>query len=340
MNKKIEKTFFLIILIFIIIFGQNIFFSKGPNKEVKVTIKQGDSVSDIGNKLKEKGLINNSLLFKIYIFGSGNRPNLQAGNYIFNASKPPYKIAQKIIKGETEKVILTIPEGWNLRDIAWYFENNGLFQAEEFFELAGLPAKDLSKTNYPKPQKFDHSFLDKKPENISLEGFIFPDTYELERNFQLKDFINKSLINFDQKLTSDLKKEIKRKQRNIFEIITMASLIEREVSKKEDKKIVSGILWKRLNNKVPLQVDATLLYITGKKSEILKKDKEINSLYNTYKYRGLPLGPICNPGLESIIAAIYPEESDFWYYLSTPKGETMFNKTLQEHNIDKLKYLK
>jgi len=118
-------------------------------------------------------------------------------------------------------------------------------------------------------------------------------------------------------------------------------LLEKEVKDFEEKKIVAGILWKRMENKIGLQVDATITYITGKKSvKVSKQETEIDSLYNTYKYRGLPLGPISNPGLESIEAAIYPQNSDYWYYLSTPEGETIFSKTLEEHNIAKAKYLK
>jgi len=105
--------------------------------------------------------------------------------------------------------------------------------------------------------------------------------------------------------------------------------------------LVSGILWKRLENNMPLQVDATISYITGKKTtKISKEETQIDSPYNTYKYLGLPLGPICNPGLESIKAALYPEISQYWYYLSTPEGETIFSKTLEEHNVAKAKYLK
>jgi len=105
--------------------------------------------------------------------------------------------------------------------------------------------------------------------------------------------------------------------------------------------LVSGILWERLKNKIPLQVDATITYITGKNDiKVSVEETKIDSPYNTYKYLGLPKGPICNPGLESILAAIYPKKSEYWYYLSTPEGETIFSKTLEEHNIAKAKYLK
>ena len=121
----------------------------------------------------------------------------------------------------------------------------------------------------------------------------------------------------------------------------MASLIEKEVIGKEDKEIVSGILWKRLKIGMPLQIDATIVYITGKKTtEISREETKIDSPYNTYRYLGLPPGPICNPGLESIITAVYPKISDNWYYLSSPEGETYFSKNLEEHNIKKVRYLK
>jgi UPF0755 protein len=139
----------------------------------------------------------------------------------------------------------------------------------------------------------------------------------------------------------EIKEEIERQGKSIFDIITMASLLEKEVRTEEDKKIVAGILWKRMEIGMPLQVDATIAYITGKNStRISKEETKIDSPYNTYKYKGLPLGPICNPGFESIFASLYYEDSDYLYYLSTPEGETIFSKTLEEHNIAKGKYLK
>jgi len=148
------------------------------------------------------------------------------------------------------------------------------------------------------------------------------------------------LNNFNKKITSDLREEIEKQNKTIFEIITMASLLEKRCGAKKIK-IVSGILWKRINHNIPLQVDATIVYITSKQTiKIPKEDLEIDSPYNTYKFRGLPIAPICNPGLESIKAAIYPEDSDYFYYLSTLEGKTIFSKTLKEHNIAKARYLK
>ena len=185
------------------------------------------------------------------------------------------------------------------------------------------------------------------PKNLSLEGYLFPDTYYFRKEEGgdgkegIKNFVKLMLTNFDKKLTPALRTEIERQKKSIFEIVTTSSLIEKEVRTFDDKKIVSGILRKRLKTGIPLQIDATIVFITGKKTtEISIEETKIDSPYNTYKYKGLPLGPIANPGIESIIAALYPESSEYWYYLSAPDGKTIFSRTLEEHNIAKFKYLK
>ncbi len=307
-------------------------------------VESGWSLFDTSEALKRNGLIKSKELFNICVLFSGNQKGLQAGTYNLNFSMSIAGVAQKIIKGETIKQEITIPEGWNLRDIGWYFENRGMFQAEELFELVGFPAIDYSKTSdLPEPKDFssDYNFLTTKPQNLSLEGYLFPDTYEIEKDSSLEVIVRKMLLNFDIKLNQGLRVEIEKQRKTIFDIIVMASLLEKEVRGIEDKKIVSGILWKRLENYFPLQVDATIAYITSKKTtQISITETKTESPYNTYKYLGLPVGPICNPGIESIEAAIYPESNKYWYYLSTPEGETIFSKTLLEHNIAKAKYLK
>ena len=340
-NNKV-KIFFVVLIIFLTI--QGLFLPK-DFQEIEHNvffIEKGQSVFQISEELKEAKLIRSSFLFNFYVFASGNRSNLKAGQYSFSQNMNTFEIIQKIINGKTAREIITIPEGWNLRDIAWFFENKGLFQAEEILEITGLPAIDYSVTNDVLDlvafQEYD--FYQDKLSSVSLEGYIFPDTYELEKDFSVEDFIKKALDNFEKKIDNNLRQEIKDQDKTIFEIITMASLIEREAKIKSDKEIISGILWKRAGIGMPLQVDATILYFTGKTTTyILKEDLEANSSYNTYKNRGLPLGPICNPGMESILASINPESSDYWYYLSTLQGEIIFSKTLEEHNIAKAKYL-
>ena len=155
------------------------------------------------------------------------------------------------------------------------------------------------------------------------------------------EIAEKMLLNFDKKLTPQIRTEVQVRGKTVFEVVTMASLLEKEVRSKEDKELAAGVLWKRLEHGIFLQVDATVAYITDKSgTQISRADLEIDSPYNTYVYAGLPLGPISNPGMESILAALYPKENEFWYYLATPKGETLFSRTLEEHNLKKVKYLK
>jgi len=266
-------------------------------------IKKGESLFQIAENLEKEGLIKNKFLFDLYIFIKGAQRKLQAGEYSLTSSESINRIAEKIISGYIAKIVVTIPEGWTQKQI------------EEMIRLK-LPGENL-------------------------EGFLFPDTYQFPLRVSGEEVVKKMRDNFDKKLTPDLKKEIQRQGKTISEIITMASLIEKEVSKNEDKELVSGILWKRLKNNIPLQVDATITYITGKRTtKISKEETQIDSPYNTYKYLGFPPGPICNPGIDSIKAAIYPKNSEYWYYLSTPEGKTIFSKTLEEHNIAKEKYLR
>ena len=311
-----KYLFFSILFLIIVITGfvLAIYLPKAPlsEKQVIFEIEKGEGSKDIAVNLEKEGLINWGPIFRLYVLLTKVSGKLQAGNYSLSPSMSIPEIAEKIAKGDVIKEEITIIEGWNLRDIGWYFENKGMFQAEEFYD-----------------------------EMAELEGYLFPDTYQIIKNATLEEIVKKMTDNFDEKLQQELKDEIEKQGKTIFGIITMASLIEKEVRTKEDKELVSGILWKRLESGVPLQVDATIVYITKNKTvKISKQDTEIDSPYNTYKYAGLPIGPICNPGLESIKAAIYPKTSSYWYYLSTPEGETIFSRTLEEHNIAKAKYLK
>jgi len=342
--------YFLIILLIIFLAGffvwRGIYLPQDSDstEEIAFLVKKGEGAKEISVNLKEQGLIKYNSLFRVYVLVKGVAGELKAGEYELSPAMTTPEIVNKLASGEVIKKIITIIEGWNLRDIGWYFENKGMFMAEELFELAGFPLIDYSETtDLPPPKDFsqEFDFLEDKPENLGLEGYLFPDTYEISSEDGIEDIVRKILTNFDKKLTLELKEKITSQGKSIFEIITTASLLEKEVKTFKDKKIVSGILEKRLKNGIPLQVDATIIYITGKKTtRISKKETEIDSPYNTYRYRDLPLGPISNPGIESIMAAIYPEDSPYLYYLSTTEGETIFSGTLEEHNIAKAKYLK
>ena len=171
--------------------------------------------------------------------------------------------------------------------------------------------------------KEKYSFLKDKPVFVGLEGYLYPDTYEVLLD---EAIVYQALSNFDEKLTDDLRAEIEKQERTIFDVIILASIIEKEVIDYEDKEIVSGILLKRLKHNMLLEVDSTALY-------------PFSQNYDTYIVSGFPPSPICNPSISSIKAAIYPKETDYFFYLSAKNGETIFSRNFNEHIINKFKYL-
>ena len=305
MKKKIIFSTIFILFFGLFFLWQGIYLPKSSAlvEEKLFLVEKGQSLFQIGENLEKEGLIKNKFFFDFYLFLKEAQKKLQAGEYLISPSESIAEVAKKIISGDTARISVTIPEGFTVKQI------------EEKLNLK-LPGENL-------------------------EGFLFPDTYQFPLMVSGEEVVKKMRDNFEKKLTPDLREEIERQGKTIFEIVTLASLIEKEVKTKEDRELVSGILWKRLKNNILLQVDATITYLTGKKTtKIPMEDLQIDSPYNTYKYKGLPLGPICNPGLDSIKAAIYPKNSEYWYYLSTLEGATIFSKTLEEHNIAQAKYLK
>lgn len=308
------------------------------NKEVEISPGLGSR--KIGQLLKREGVIRSKWIFVFYATLWNEASDLKPGTYVFSERDSLYTVEKTLFLGGKNEISAVIPEGWDSKDIAVYLNNQKIVDQKKFLELAG---GTLS-------QDYDnrHDFLQDRPSGASLEGYLFPDTYRLAKGTNSREIISKFLANFDRKLTPELRREIAKQKKTIFETITMASLIEKEVVSEDDRALVSGILWKRLQEGMPLQVDATLVYVKSRlydtkdknSQRISDEDKKTDSPYNTYKYPGLPQGPIANPGLSSLKAAVYPKESVYYYYLSAPDGQTVFSRTLEEHNLAKAKYLK
>jgi len=330
-----------ILLIVFLIFGFGIFIWQGIylpkislTGEKLFLVEKGQNVFQIAENLEKEGLIKNRFFFDFYVLANGNQRNLQAGEYSLSPSLNLVEITKKIVSGDVVKLEVAIPEGFTIDQIEE--------RLNEKANLWGNASGQIKIKNFKiRDFKDDYDFLETAPPNFNLQGFLFPATYQFSPRVSAEEVIRKMLEKFDKELTPDLREKIKRQEKSIFEIVIMASLLEKEVQTEEDKELVSGILWKRLENDIPLQVDATITYITGKRTtKISKEETQIDSPYNTYKYLGLPIGPICNPGLDSIKAAMYPEESEYWYYLSIPGGKTIFSETLEKHNLVKREYLK
>lgn len=320
LKKKGIIFFGLLIAIVAIFIYTNLFWplnAAASNIRIDFTVNKGDTANDVSLALKNARVIKNSRLFVYYVYFLGKQDDLQAGQYELSPAMNIVGIARRITKGDIKTHTIKIIEGWNIKDIAAYLEDIGICKKEEFLELTN---KNYSET---------FSFLSDKPKTADLEGYIFPDSYLIRPGTEVEDILIKVLMNLDKQLTPDLRAEIVKQKKSVFEIITMASLIEREVKSLKDKKIVSGILWKRMKIGMPLQVDATVAYILDRVPTI--EDLKIESPYNTYTNYGLPKGPIANPGIDSIIAAIYPTKTDHLYYISSPSGKTIFSKTFKDH---------
>ena len=332
------SCFFLLVSTLLV---SHVFFYQENFEGVKrIEIERGFGSRRIGELLKKERIINSKWLFIGYVSATGNASLLKPGIYEFRPTTIP-EIVRMLVRGEQENTVV-IPEGWDIRDIGAHLEKSGIVSKKEFTSFAGstpIPALAAAFT-----------FLREIPSGNGLDGYLFPDSYRIFRTTSAEEFVIKMLENFDTKLSLTMREEIRHQEKSLFRTITMASLIEKEVRSDEDRALVSGILWKRLKIGMPLQVDASITYIKNLKSSIRNQGKDngkitiedtkIDSPYNTYKYQGLPTGPIGNPGLSAIRAAIYPKTSPYLYYLSAPDGRTIFSRTLDEHNAAKAKYLR
>jgi UPF0755 protein len=331
-----------IIILLIIIFVVGLFYWRGLNssanprgQEQLFVVAKGETVGQIAENLRRESLIKSIFYFK-YVIWRGHL-NIKAGEYLISSASSAKEIIKILTSGEvlSQEKSIRIIEGWNLQDIGDYLEENKIVSARNFLSLTGAQLANW-KFSFPK-----QDFLNDAFGQASLEGYLFPDTYRIYKTATAEEVVAKMLANFDKKLTPAMREEIKRQKKTIYEIVTMASLIEKEVRTEEDMKIVSGIFWDRIKNGEPLQSCATLAYILGiDKKQYSLEDTKASSPYNTYRYRGLPPGPIANPGLRAIKAAIYPRATQYNYFLSDlATGQTIYSKTLEEHNRNKEKYL-
>ncbi|MAF13944.1 MAG: hypothetical protein CMI53_03555 [Parcubacteria group bacterium] len=337
-RKKKKKTKKLILLAILVIFIGWFYYYYSANTPVSSSsemiefiVEPGWGSTKISQELKAKELIRSERVFQYYAWRTGLGSRLQDGEYFLNKNLNIKEIAQILSRGAgaTKEITLTFIEGWSNEEIAGYLEEKGIAQSKEFFAVIQKKADWWD----------SYDFLISRPRSADLEGYLFPDTYRVFRDASIKDIVQKMLDNFDTKLTDDIQNEIKRQGKTIHDILTLASIIEKEVANDKDRKIVADIFYKRLEAGVALQADSTVNYASGaSNARSSAKDLEIDSLYNTYKYRGLPPGPITNPSLSSILAAVYPEKNPYWYFLTTPKGEAIYNVTFEEHIEDKNKY--
>ncbi|MFA6170983.1 MAG: endolytic transglycosylase MltG [Patescibacteria group bacterium] len=305
------------------------------------TIKEGEGVHQISQNLLGQKLIKSKFDFETYIWLKKWGSKFKAGDHRLSPKLNIREIANTLVKGTTisRETDIRIIEGWNLKEIGKYLIKNGLAAETGFEEFAAKKAGYWASGPAEKLL-----FLKDVPSEAGLEGYLFPDTYRIFKDSGLEDIAVKMLSNFEKKLTPEMRAEIKSQGKTLPQIITMASLIEKEVRTPEDMKIVSGIFWDRIKIGQPLQSCATLAYILGvNKDQYSQADTQIDSPYNTYRNKGLPPGPIANPGLNAIKAAIYPTATDYNYFLTAEvngEDKVIYSKTFDEHVRNKGIYLK
>lgn len=303
-----------------------------PNNSARGTItfriEEGSGVNEISADLYNAGLIRSKFVFETYVWLLRGEGRILAGEHALDSRNNIVMLTRILITGDAvvNETIIQLIEGWSMADMATYIEEKGVMSQADFLQLADIT--DV-RTLLPEAR---YAFLDDKPEGKNLEGYLFPDTYHVFKNPTLADVVKKMLDNFDQKLSPELREEIQSQGRTVFEVMILASILEREVQSDVDMRNAADVFLKRIKIGMPLQSDATVNYITGKKATRPSLDDlAVDSPYNTYKYAGLPPGPISNPGLTAIRAAIEPTPNDYYYFITNAAGAAVFARTLEEH---------
>lgn len=319
-----------ILATFIILFSNDVFALTKGDKTVYVTIEENSGNGQIAKALKDAGLIKYKGLFSMFMsLAHVKRGDINPGKYTLNTSLD-YRAMINIMKNPKkyrQTVRITIPEGYTVEQIVNLLFENGVCEKDALWDAVA---------NYD----FDYDFLEGIEHNEHrLEGYLYPDTYEFYLGDTPENALARFLDNFESKITDDIKSKVKDSGYSLHQIITVASLIEREAKLADEQPIIAGVIYNRLKSRsLPyLQIDASVQYALGHKEKLSYADLETDSPYNTYKYKGLPVGPISNPGMNAILAALNPTKHSYYYYVADSDGSHIFSKTLAEHETAKAK---
>lgn len=303
----------------------------GNKDYVSVVIPAGTGTAGIGNILQDNNLIDSVEIFRIQSRLKGFDGKFKAGEYRLSQNMSMTDMMRIIVSGNAATMRFTIPEGYDIKKTIGKLSSEKLINAEVF-------AQEIE------TGQFNFKFLKDAPSGPNrLEGYLFPETYEVFTFSNEHDIINRMLEQFDRVFTKEYYERAEELNMDINEVLTIASLIERETQVNDERAIVSSVIRNRLAAGMPLQIDATVQYALGEQKDRLSyEDLKINSPYNTYKINGLPPGPICSPGAESIHAALYPADTKYLYYVLKPElnGTHNFAVTYDEFIKYKNQYLK
>lgn len=289
----------------------------GVSKGTSITIDEGMTTARAAEILKDSGVIKFPLAFRLISRQLGYDTKIRPGVCTVTAGMSYKEILEGLTNAKAETVKVVIPEGYEAKEIAERLSD--LVSEEEFYKAMSLD--------------YDYDFLKNLPSReFPLEGYLFPATYEFEIGISAEEIINTMLRTFDSHFTDEYKARAKELGKSIDEIVTLASIIERESNSGNDRAKIAGVFYNRLRINMKLQSCATVQYILKERKTVLStEDTKIDSPYNTYLYSGLPKGPISSPGEECIKAALYPEDTDALYFVLGADGKHIFSKTYEEH---------
>ncbi len=306
------------------------------DEPVTFVVEPGEPARSIAARLEEAGLITDARLFELYLRYYGLSTRLEAGEFTLRRNMTMPEIAQALQQARAKEVVITIKEGWRIEEIAEYLGEKGVVDPQEFLALARTPealSPDL---------RSRFAFLQALPPGSSLEGYLFPETYRVAVGSDPETIIALMLRTFDERVPVQWREDAAARGYTLHQIVTLASIIERETPRADERPLVASVYWNRLEGRCPeagtyLQADPTVQYAMGRPGEWWWKPpsidvyRQIQSPYNTYLYPGLPPGPIANPGLSAIEAAVYPAQTKYCFFVATGDGGHVFAVTLAEH---------
>lgn len=300
---------------------------------VNFKISPGEAPGEVSSDLEAKGLIRSAQAFDWYLKFSNRRGDLQAGDFVLNRNMTVPQIVDALQHGKIDQVSVNVPEGIATKFVADAIQKSGFASAADYLAAEKDPAWTAQ-----------YDFLAGKPATRDLEGYLFPDTYSLNRGATAKDLVKAQLDAFGRNFTPDMRQAIAqptaaRPAMTIDKIVILASLVDREVNREAEKPRVCEVFYNRIRDGERLDVDATILYALGVlKKDITQDDLNLNSPYNTRKFAGLPPGPIGNPTLSAIKGCVSPEKNDYLFYFTDKGGSTHFETNINQFNADIQKY--
>ncbi len=331
-----KKIFFGLVLVFLLTvlggffyFYNQVYFGHGSEKAVVIfEIKKGEGNNEIISSLAQKKIISGKIEIYYYLYINHLSKQIMPGVYMLSGNLTIPEVAHIITNPEAQAVKITFPEGTTSRDMATILKKNN-FDGDGFLEIVkNIPANYRTRYAFLADQKID-----------SLEGYLFPDTYFFKKDATAEAIIKKMLDNFEGRMTAQILSDIKDQNKSVKDIVIMSSIIEKEVQAASDMKIVASIFWNRILIGMPLQSDATLSFALNDKNDSHSIEQtKLDSPYNSYANKGLPPGPISNPGMNAILAAVYPQKTNYAYFLTAGTGvnkKVYYAKTYEEHLANK-----